>query len=70
MITGIIIGILATLCIVLLYDKFIKPKNKIKKLVEDMTIEEIKKEKEFKDHYKNMMNYNPAKAYEHGGKNL
>lgn len=64
MITGIIIGLLVSLCIVLLYDKF---KPKIKELEILKTAEEIKKEEEIKDHYDNLMNYTSEKAYS-GGK--
>ena len=66
MIQGILIGILLTLCIVLVYDKYNKPIKEAKAIEDERTEEEIRKEDEFKDHFNNMMNYNPAKAY--GGK--
>jgi len=66
---GFIIGVL-TMSIVglLLYIRYLlkQPVVEAKKLEETRTNEEIRKEEEFKDHFNNMMNYNPAKAY--GGK--
>lgn len=64
MVTGIIIGLLIALCIVLLYDKF---KPKIKEVDTPKTAEELRKEEEIKDHYDNLMNYTSDKAYG-GGK--
>jgi len=69
MITGLVIGVLITICALLLYDKFKKPIKVEEKhvVIDDRTREEIMKEKEFKDHYENMMNFTANKAYQHTG---
>jgi len=65
MLTGLLIGILLTVCASLLFDKFRKKEivDKPHEIVDERTDEEIEKEKVFLDHFSNMMNYNPAKAY-------
>jgi hypothetical protein len=63
MLTGILIGMLLVVCSLLIYDKY-KPKEV--SVEDERTEAEIEKEKEFKDHFNNMMNYNSEKAY--GGK--
>ncbi len=63
LLAGLLIGILLSLCLFLLYDKFKKvdgPK------AEKKTAEELRKEKEHKQHYDNMMNFNVEKAYKGG----
>jgi len=61
---GFVIGLLLALCVYLVYDKF-KP-NVIESIEDTRTDEEKRKEKEYEEHYNNMMNYNAEKAY--GGK--
>jgi hypothetical protein len=67
MLTGILIGALLVVCGYLIYDKFNPKVQEPKEIEETMTEEEIEKDKEEKDHFSNMMNFNAEKAYM-GGK--
>lgn len=58
---GLVVGILLTICIVLIIDKIKKPK--IKEVEDERTEEEIRKDDEKKSHYNNMMNFSAEKAY-------
>jgi len=60
------LGVLFMLCIGMgLYIRYLI-KNPKGELEDERTVEQIRKEEEFNDHYNNILNYNPAKAY--GGK--
>ena len=51
------IGALITLVIVLVYDKYRKPKQ------EEIDIETVKREKEISEHFEALLNYTPEQAY-------
>lgn len=54
-----IIGALGALCVMLLYDKF-KPKTVVLDKVDE---KEVERQKVYEDHWDNVFNYTPEKAY-------